>query len=67
MTSWIESIYRIVVAVCVKVKSVYSFIISIIYVVLRNKSTNGWVIISRFEIVKTKFGVVIISTISYWV
>ena len=67
MTNWIKSIYRIVVAVCVKIKPVYSFIISIIYVILRDKSADLWVIISRFEIVKTKFGVVIISTISYWV
>ena len=67
MSTWVTVHYRVVVTVYVKIKSVYRFIISIIYIILRDESTNGWVIISRFEIIKSKLTVVIIATVSYWV
>ena len=61
ITIWIYVGNRVVVAISVKVETVYRFGIKIFYAIGRNKSTDFRVVITRFEIVQFGFGVVIIS------
>ena len=65
MASRIRIIYRIITAVSVKIKSVRIFGINILGTIRRDKSTPNRRIISRVEVVKLGFYIIVISSIAY--
>ena len=56
ITVWIHVGNRVVVAISVKVETVYRFGIKIFYAVCRNKSTDFRVVIPRFKEIQFGFG-----------
>ena len=64
MSTRIYVIYRIIIAVCVKVQTVYRLRINIRCIIRRDKSTPLGGIVARVEVVQPEFIVIVISTIS---
>ena len=65
MPTRIRIFYRIIIAVRIKIQTVYRLRIKITRIIRRNKSTPFGIIISCIEVVELSLTIVIISSVSY--
>ena len=67
MSCWVNIINRIVAAVSIQVKSVYTFGIKIVCAIGRNEPAPLGVVVACVEKVKPCFTVDIVAAVAYWV